>query len=146
MSQLIVPEDQPAFRGSSIVQEKRTYIRQKRTSVMGLKSCDLHIRRISDTFHRLSPSSPTAQLFSHDRGHIIRLGCMRERIRFRERAKNSLIAARIRIDLDQACTHLVRNEGWGLGDLYRNLILHGACGYFLTFRLTQLLRVAAGRF
>jgi hypothetical protein len=59
---------------------------------------------------------------------------MHERIQFREKTKYGRIVARIPADLEQACRHLVRNEGWELGDLYRSLILLGACGSFLTLR------------
>jgi hypothetical protein len=59
---------------------------------------------------------------------------MHECIQLREKAKYTRIVARIPADLDQACRHLAHNEGWGLGDLHRNLILLGACGSFLTLR------------
>lgn len=59
---------------------------------------------------------------------------MHERIQFSEKSRYSRIVARIPADLEQACRHLVRNEGWELGDLYRGLILVGACGSFLTLR------------
>lgn len=59
---------------------------------------------------------------------------MRQRIQFYEKSKYSRIVARIPADLERACRRLVQNEGWELGDLYRSLILLGACGSFLTLR------------
>jgi len=68
---------------------------------------------------------------------------MHERIQFREKTKYSRIVARIPADLEQACRHLVRNEGWELGDLYRGLILLGACGSFLTLRSSKSRELAS---
>ena len=62
------------------------------------------------------------------------MDCMHECIQLREKGKYSRIVARIPADLDLACRHLAHNEGWGLGDLHRSLILVGACGSFLTLR------------
>jgi len=59
---------------------------------------------------------------------------MHECIQFREKAKYSRIAVRIPADLERACRHLAHNEGWGLGDLYRSLIVLGASGSFLMLR------------
>ncbi len=67
-------------------------------------------------------------------GYVVGVDCMHECIQFREKAKYGRIVARIPADLDQACRHLAHNEGWGLGDLRRSLILVGACGSFLTLR------------
>lgn len=69
---------------------------------------------------------------------------MHERIQFREKTKYSRIVARIPTDLEQACRHLAYNEGWELGDLYRSLILLGACGSFLTLRSRKSRELPSG--
>jgi len=59
---------------------------------------------------------------------------MRQRIQFPEKGKYGRITARIPADLEQACNRLASSEGWELGDLYRSLIVLGACGSYLTLR------------
>jgi len=59
---------------------------------------------------------------------------MRQRIQFVEKARYARIVARIPADLERACSRLSKSEGWELGDLYRSLILLGACGSYLTLR------------
>jgi len=59
---------------------------------------------------------------------------MRQRIQFLEKARYTRIVARIPADLERACTRLSGRQGWELGDLYRSLILLGACGSYLTLR------------
>jgi len=56
---------------------------------------------------------------------------MRQRIQFSEKARYTRIVARIPADLEGACSRLSRSQGWELGDLYRCLILLGACGSYL---------------
>lgn len=62
---------------------------------------------------------------------------MRRRIQFAEKGKYGRAAARIPADLERACKRLASSEGWGLGDLYRSLILLGACGSYLTLRSSE---------
>jgi hypothetical protein len=59
---------------------------------------------------------------------------MRQRIRFAEKGRYARIVARIPADLERACSRLSKSQGWELGDLYRSLILLGACGSYLTLR------------
>jgi len=59
---------------------------------------------------------------------------MRQRIQFCEKARYTRIVARIPADLERACSRLSKSQGWELGDLYRSLILLGACGSYLTLR------------
>lgn len=59
---------------------------------------------------------------------------MRQRIRFVQKGGYSRIVARIPADLEHACRRLAKGEGWELGDLYRCLIVLGACGSYLTLR------------
>jgi len=59
---------------------------------------------------------------------------MRQRIQFPEKARYTRIVARIPADLQRACSCLSQSQGWGLGDLYRSMILLGACGSYLTLR------------
>jgi hypothetical protein len=59
---------------------------------------------------------------------------MRQRIQFPEKARYARIVARIPADLERACSRLSKSQGWELGDLYRSLILLGACGSYLTLR------------
>jgi len=68
---------------------------------------------------------------------LIAVSCMHERIQFLQKPRYSRIVARIPADLEQVCRRLVRNEGWELGDLFRSLILLGACGSFLTLRSSK---------
>lgn len=62
---------------------------------------------------------------------------LRRRIQFCEKTEYVRIVARIPADLEQSCRRLARNEGWELGDLFRSLILLGACGSFLTLRSSK---------
>jgi len=62
---------------------------------------------------------------------------MRRRIQFAEKGKYGRIMARIPADLERACKRLASSEGWGLGDLYRSLIVLGACGSYLTLRPSE---------
>jgi len=59
---------------------------------------------------------------------------MRQRIQFVEKGRYARIVARIPADLERACSRLSKSQGWELGDLYRSLILLGACGSYLTLR------------
>jgi len=62
------------------------------------------------------------------------LNRMRQRIQFPERDEYIRIVARVPADLEQACRRLAKTEGWGLGDLCRNLIVLAACASYLTLR------------
>jgi len=62
---------------------------------------------------------------------------MRQRIQFAEKGKYGRVAARIPADLERTCKRLSSSEGWGLGDLYRSLIVLGACGSYLTLRSSE---------
>jgi len=59
---------------------------------------------------------------------------MHQRIQFPEKGGYSRIVARIPADLEHACRRLAEVEGWELGDLYRSLIVLGACGSYLALR------------
>jgi hypothetical protein len=59
---------------------------------------------------------------------------MRQRIQFVEKARYARIVARIPADLERACSRVSKSQGWELGDLYRSLILLGACGSYLTLQ------------
>jgi len=62
---------------------------------------------------------------------------MRRRIQFAEKGKYGRVAARIPADLERTCKRLASSEGWGLGDIYRSLIVLGACGSYLTLRPSE---------
>ena len=78
-----------------------------------------------------------AHLFSFTAESVVAVNRMRHRIQFLGKTEYIRIVARIPADLEQACRRLVHNEGWELGDLYRSLILLGACGSFLTLRSSK---------
>jgi hypothetical protein len=57
---------------------------------------------------------------------------MRQRIHLPHRDEYRRIVARVPADLEHACRRLASSEGWGLGDLWRSLIVLGACASYLT--------------
>jgi len=68
---------------------------------------------------------------------VIALNRMRQRIQLPERDEYVRIVARVPADLEHACRHLARSEGWILGDLCRSLIVLAACGSYLTLRSSE---------
>jgi hypothetical protein len=68
---------------------------------------------------------------------VVALNCMRQRIQLLERDDYVRIVAKVPADLEHACRRLANNEGWGLRDLCRSLIVLGACASYLTLRSSE---------
>jgi hypothetical protein len=72
---------------------------------------------------------------------------MRQRIQLSERDEYVRIVARVPADLEHACRRLANSEEWRLGDLYRSLIVLGACGSYLTLSSSKSPQpISDGRF